>query len=89
MKTSNITITGLILVYITTGLIIGCSHNPKDQDPVENTKVNNPTTVYEDYGCQVHLIKVQGHEYLVAYTESSYGGTCITHAAHCPCQTNK
>ena len=71
-----ITITVLILISI----IIGCNIKASGSN-------NNSTCVYvDDYRCQVHLIKVRGHEYLVSYTSSNYGGTCIIHAEHCPCQ---
>lgn len=79
MKT-KITITVLILISI----LIGCSNNTK-----ASGSGNNFTCVYaDDYRCQVHLIKVRGHEYLVSYTDSGRGGTCIIHAAHCPCNNH-
>lgn len=79
MKETKITITVLILI-----LIVGCLNNIK-----ASGSGNNSTCVYADGSeCQVHLIKVRGHEYLISYTSRSYGGTCIIHAAHCHCQTN-
>lgn len=76
-----ITITVLILISI----IMGCSNNTK-----ASGSGNNSTCVYyADKGiCQVHLIKVRGHEYLVSYTNSGRGGTCIIHAAHCSCNNH-
>ena len=75
----TITITVLILIFI-----IGCSNHSKPS----NSRKDYPVCVYVDQShCLVQLIKVRGHEYLVSYTESSYGGTCIIHAAHCHCQT--
>lgn len=80
MKTKITITTVLILIAI----LIGCSSKSvKASGSVSNT------CVYVDkdqpYVCQVHLIKVRGHEYLISYTTSSYGGTCIIHAAHCSC----
>lgn len=76
-----------ILIILNTLIIImliGCSNNnPETQDQGNH----NPTCVYQDnYSCQVHLINIKGHEYLVSYTSRSYGGTCIIHSESCPCQ---
>jgi len=77
----TITITVLIIISI----IIGCSNNTK-----ASGSGNNSTCVYvDDYRCQVHIIKVRGHEYIISYTNDHMGGTCIIHAAHCPCHQTK
>ena len=79
MKT-KITITTVLILI---ALLIGCSSNTK----ASGSGNPNSTCVYVDkdqpYVCQVHLIKVRGHEYLIS--TSSYGGTCIIHAASCSC----
>jgi len=82
MKTKITITTVLILIAI----LIGCSSNSVKASGSGN---NQSTCVYVDkdqpYVCQVHLIKVRGHEYILSYTTSSYGGTCIIHAASCSC----
>jgi len=82
----KITIT-TVLILIT--IIIGCSSKSK----ASGSGNNQSTCVYVDkdqpYVCQVHLIKIRGHEYILSYTTSSYGGTCIIHAASCSCHQTK
>ena len=84
MKTKITITTVLILISI----IIGCSSKSK-----ASGSGNNPSPcVWVDergYRCIVNIIKVRGHEYLVSYTNSERGGTCIIHAAHCPCHQTK
>lgn len=81
MKTKITITTVLILIAI----LIGCSSNSVKA----SGSGNSSTCVYVDkdqpYICQVHLIKIRGHEYILSYTTSSYGGTCIIHAASCSC----
>lgn len=73
----------IITLAITLILIIGCSSQ------TSKASYDKGTYVYNHSHCQVHILNVKGHEYLVSYTISTYGGTCIIHAAHCPCQTKQ
>ena len=71
----------IITLAIALILIIGCSSQTS-----KASHDKKGTCVYYTKYCQVHILKVKGHEYLVSYTSSTYGGTCIIHAAHCSCQ---
>lgn len=38
------------------------------------------------YKCQVHLITIKDHDYIMVIQDNSYGGTAIIHAEHCKCK---
>lgn len=71
----------IITLAIALILIIGCS-----SQTLKASYNNKGTCVYYTKHCQVHILNVKGHEYLVSYTTSTYGGTCIIHSESCSCQ---
>jgi hypothetical protein len=37
----------------------------------------------------IHIVKVKGHEYIVATNNTSQSGICIIHSESCPCHRTK